>query len=169
MPRKKVEFHWRPGSPFRGDANEVGLALMELAKKHRTTVDQLTASIVVDAAMEGHPVLGSLFNFKDIAGAARLHWEQRARRLLTCCQAVYKSGGVSHPVNAWVNVKFEGERTYVPSSQAMADPDMSDQVEASCRAGIQAWRARYESLLGLSKVHKIAEEELQEAEEPVPA
>jgi hypothetical protein len=162
--KPKVEFQWRTGFPFQGDPNETGLELTRLSSQH----GGLTRELVLEEAMAGNLVLAQHFNFVDIEGAARRHWLDQAQQLILACETVYVSRGQAQKVVAFVNVRYESRRVYIPSGDAMASEDLSEQVEIACRSEIRSLRKRYEQLLGLQKVLAMIHEEFAEEEEAVP-
>ena len=111
---------------------------------------RLNTADVVDAARPEDAILHPAFEWDDrIAG--ELYRRTCARHLIANIR-VQKEGN-REPVRMYVNIKMEDSaRHYIPSEEAMADPDLRAQVLAGLRRSLNYYAAELRKMEGLAHV-----------------
>jgi hypothetical protein len=112
-----------------------------------------TPQLVVDSASEPSSPLHSLFTWDDEAAAAA-HRLDQARQLIRKVKIWIDRPDGPIQVRAFVNVSAgpEGERTYMPVEDAMADEATRKLVLRRAWQEMVAFRRRYEGLEECSRV-----------------
>ena len=151
------------GANYRG-AGGVSPAVVghRLAQLDRASARRLTPRQVVDDARDPAAVLHACFEWDDVR-AAELHREHQARHVIANLRVITPTTATTPTVQrVYVSVVErhgdETERAYRPLSVVREDPVQRDAVLDEARRGLEAWRARYESLVDATTIQSLLRE-----------
>lgn len=149
MGAQSVDYKVRPGSPIReGDLPEIRKELEAIRERRQI----LTAPIVLEEARDPGSPLHKYFTW-NVGQAAEERWLDQARSLIRVAQVVIRHDTGQTTVNtAYVSIKKDTGRQYVPVLEALSEAEMAQKVEEEFWDDLQAFIKRYESIESISGV-----------------
>lgn len=141
---------WRPH--YRGGGRHVGAeAVMAAIVQLEDDEGGVTPSSLVDAARPPTAAIHDAFTWDDTKAAEQFRVVE-ARQMISGLMIVQVVGEEEKEIGpAYVSVRIrkdedEMEHRYMQLAVVQRNQDLSDQVVAEAKAGLRAWRRRYESL-----------------------
>ena len=130
-----------------------------LAQLDRESARRLTPRQVVDDARDPAAVLHACFEWDNVR-AAELHREQQARHVIASLRVITPTTATTPAVQrVYVSVVEthgdETERAYRPLSVVLEDPVKLDALLDEARRGLEAWHARYKSLVDATAIQSL--------------
>jgi prophage tail gpP-like protein len=153
----QIVYKWnpRPGFDFKGNPQEIGEHIEELA----TATGSVTPVALVEDARNPASPLHENFDWDDSTAAGS--WREHTARNLIGSLVVVKVNEkqVSGTVRAFVSVRVANEPgVYKPIVTVMEDAELRKQMMERARQELHQWRNRYADLQEFSKVFKAVDE-----------
>jgi hypothetical protein len=159
-----VEYTWANGArtPRGLSAQEAGEELERIRRTHGT----LTPPLVVQWASRENSALHDAFEWNDEEAATEFRLEQ-ARYLIRHVAVKRIDEGPVEPIRAFVQIEVAGQRVYEPTRDALADPQMRQQVLNRARAEMNSFIRKYSHMEEISEIIQEALRKVEEHERQV--
>lgn len=153
-------YQWKSGARIEADPQKVGERVEKLSKLNGGGV---TAERLLSDARNPKSPLHPCFEWDD-AKAAEAHRIAQAGHVLRCLVKVEAHERKPVPVRAFVPVFREPDaerREYVGITDALNDPLMREQVIASARRELAAWREKYRLYDELAELFEVIDRQFE--------
>ena len=127
----------------------------ELLKKENGL---LSPQIIVDDARPIEAPLHPCFEWEDKI-AAEEYRKQQAGKMLRHLIIVIKKNKTDLQTRAYVNIKTEEGRGYIPINIVLSQPDLKEQLLETALKDIEIWQNKYNTLKELSSLYEVINKE----------
>jgi hypothetical protein len=146
-------FKFRQGAHLKGDAQQVGTALMAIREKR----GHLTAPDVVEEARPKKSALHQYFEWNDASAAEQYRLEQARHLVRSVIITQTDEHGDIRPIRAFAKVTTEDINSYEPIHVVLNDAELRAQVLRVVRSEIQSLREKVKAY----KVDEVVESHME--------